>query len=87
MPNPRSSNFERELDEAIFSFADIQSELNYKRAKTALHDLVERLDLSERERTGLETEIEGLETMLDKLESDVVQIAAFGMVGRENPPC
>jgi small GTP-binding protein len=82
MPNPRTSNFERELDEAIFSFADIQSELNYKRAKTALHELVERLDLSARERTGLEAEIEGLETMLDKLESDVVQIAAFGMVGR-----
>jgi small GTP-binding protein len=30
----------------------------------------------------LETEINDLETMLDKLESMVVQIAAFGMVGR-----
>lgn len=82
MSAPRSSDLERELDEAIFSFADIQSELHYKQAKTALHELVDRLDLSPRERTGLEDSLRDLETLLDKLESDVVQIAAFGMVGR-----
>ena len=40
------------------------------------------LDLSPGEKLGLEVEIHDLETMLDKLESMVVQIAAFGMVGR-----
>ncbi|MDC0831502.1 hypothetical protein CKA32_004197 [Geitlerinema sp. FC II] len=82
MSSRRSSDFERELDEAIFSFADIQAELHYKQAKNALHELVDRLDLSDRERMGLEEQIRGLESTLDKLESDVVQIAAFGMVGR-----
>jgi small GTP-binding protein len=75
-------NWEEELDSAIFTFDDIQAELNYKQAKTALKNLVNNLDLSPGEKLGLEVEIHDLETMLDKLESMVVQIAAFGMVGR-----
>jgi small GTP-binding protein len=75
-------NWEEELDNAIFTFDDIQAELNYKQAKTALRNLVNNLDLSPAEKSGLEMEINDLETMLDKLESMVVQIAAFGLVGR-----
>ena len=75
-------NWEEELDSAIFTFDDIQAELNYKQAKTALRNLVNNLALSPGETSGLEAEIHDLETMLDKLESMVVQIAAFGMVGR-----
>jgi small GTP-binding protein len=75
-------NWEEELDNAIFTFDDIQAELNYKQAKTALRNLVNNLDLSPTEKSGLEMEINDLETMLDKLESMVVQIAAFGLVGR-----
>ncbi len=71
-----------ELDSAIFSFTDIQAELNYKQARESLRELVANLDLTPRERTGLEAEIGGLEAMLDKLERSCVQIAAFGMVGR-----
>ncbi|MFM5900855.1 MAG: GTP-binding protein [Dolichospermum sp.] len=74
--------WEEELDSAIFTFDDIQAELNYKQAKTALRNLVNNLDLSPGEKLGLEAEIDDLETMLDKLESMVIQIAAFGMVGR-----
>ena len=77
-----SAELDRELEQAIWSFEDIQAELNYKQARTVLHDLVEGLDLEPWERRGLESEIGGLETMLDKLERSVVQIAAFGMVGR-----
>ena len=79
-----SSNppLDRELDRAIWSFDDIQSELNYKQAQRVLQDLVDSLDLTARERTGLEADIHGLQSMLDKLEGSVVQIAAFGMVGR-----
>jgi len=50
------------------SFEDIQAELNYKQAQTALRDLVANLDLTPQERTGLEAEIEQLETMLENLE-------------------
>ncbi|MDD1414058.1 GTP-binding protein [Dolichospermum sp. ST_con] len=74
--------WEEELDNVIFTFDDIQAELNYKQAKTALRNLVNNIDLSSTEKSGLEAEIHDLETMLDKLESMVVQIAAFGMVGR-----
>ena len=76
------SNVDRELDDTILSFADIQAELNLRHAKDALRDIVENLDLTVQERTGLEPEIGGLEKMLDKLERACVQIAVFGMVGR-----
>jgi len=80
--SPLSSiNLDEELDSAILSFEDIQAELNYKQAQTALRDLVANLDLTP-QRTGLEAEIEQLETMLENLEHRVVQIAVFGMVGR-----
>ncbi|RAM51377.1 MAG: GTP-binding protein [Hapalosiphonaceae cyanobacterium JJU2] len=85
LPDPHqsnASNWEKELDNAIFSFEDIQAELNYKQAQTALRNLVANLDLSPEEQAGLETEINDLETMLGKLDSMVVHIAAFGMVGR-----
>ena len=77
-----SLRWEEELDSAIFSFEDIQTELNYKQAQTALRNLVTNLDLTPQEKTGLEAEITDLETMLGKLDRMVVQIAAFGMVGR-----
>ncbi|GAA6620552.1 GTP-binding protein [Scytonema sp. NUACC26] len=85
--NPASTDdnslqWEKELDSAIFTFEDIQAELNYKQAQTALHNLVTHLDLTPQEQEGLETEIADLETMLGKLDRMVVQIAAFGLVGR-----
>ncbi|MGA7933320.1 MAG: GTP-binding protein, partial [Kovacikia sp.] len=77
-----SGEFSQELDEAIFSFDDIQADLNYRQAQGALRDLVEHLDLTPQERQGLELEIGSLESMLDKLDRQVVHIAVFGMVGR-----
>jgi GTP-binding protein Era len=85
LPDPHesdSSSWEEELDKAIFSFEDIQAELNYKQAQTALRSLVAKLDLTPQEKRGLEEEIGDLEVMLGKLDRMVVQIAAFGMVGR-----
>jgi len=72
----------QELDEAINGFDSIQADLNYRQAQAALRDLVHNLDLSEVERRGLEPEITGLSSMLDKLDRQVIHIAAFGMVGR-----
>ncbi len=77
-----SLNWDEQLDSAIFTFEDIQAELNYKQARTALRNLVDKLDLTQEEKDGLEMQIGDLETMLLKLERMVVQIAAFGMVGR-----
>ena len=77
-----SDRQDRELEEAILNFVDIQADLNYKQAKDSLRELVGNLDLTPREREGFESEISELETMLDKLERTVVQIAVFGMVGR-----
>ncbi|MEA5513781.1 GTP-binding protein, partial [Nodularia sp. UHCC 0506] len=85
LPEPHHSdspNWEEELDNAIFSFEDIQRSLDYKQAQTALRNLVTNLDLTPQEKSGLENELADLETMLGKLDSMVVQIAAFGMVGR-----
>ncbi|NES75318.1 MULTISPECIES: GTP-binding protein [Okeania] len=75
-------NVYRELDNTILSFADIQAELNIRNAKDALKEIVDNIDLTPEERTGLDSEISGLESMLEKLEKASVHIAVFGMVGR-----
>ena len=82
---PRNNNQQqitKDLDNVIVSFAEIQEELNYKKAQDSLRKLVDRIDLTAQEQNGLASEIDRLVTMLDKLERYVVQIAVFGMVGR-----
>jgi len=69
-------------DEDDLSFDYIRTELNYKQAKRTLRDIVTNLDLTPREKQGMEAELEELQQMMDKLERNVVQIAVFGMVGR-----
>jgi small GTP-binding protein len=71
-----------DIDSALLSFEAIQEELNYKQAQSSLRDLVNKLDLTPQEQTGLETDIDRLSSMLEKLDTSVVQIAAFGIVGR-----
>ncbi|NJK41703.1 MAG: DUF697 domain-containing protein [Acaryochloridaceae cyanobacterium SU_2_1] len=75
-------DLEDELDQTIQEFEQIQAELGYQQAQSALSALVEKLDLTPRERSGLETEINSLQSMLDKLENQVIHIAVFGMVSR-----
>ncbi|NET28248.1 GTP-binding protein [Okeania sp. SIO1I7] len=75
-------NLDRELDNTILSFADIQAELNIRNAKDVLKEIVDNIDLTPEERTGLDSEISGLESMLEKLEKASIHIAVFGMVGR-----
>jgi hypothetical protein len=85
LPEPEflsSLDSDQDLDRAIWSVEEIQAELNYKQAQDALRDLVTNLDLTPQEQAGLESEIEDLANLLDKLERTCVQIAAFGMVGR-----
>ncbi len=71
-----------ELDQTIQEFDDIQADLSYQQAQWALSLLVQRMDLTDQERVGLETEIQQLQVMLEKLEQQVVHIAVFGMVSR-----
>ena len=71
-----------DLDEALVSFDEIQEQLNYQQAQDSLRNLVNHLDLTHREQIGLESELNSLTEMLEKLEYSLVQIAAFGMVGR-----
>jgi GTPase len=71
-----------QLDETLQTFEQIQADLSYQQAQSSLKELVQRLDLSNRERSGVEVELNQLQTMLDKLEQQIVHIAVFGMVSR-----
>lgn len=75
-------NVRDELDQVIISFKDIQAEINYQHSQKLLCNLISNLDLTAEEQMGLETEIERLAGMLDKLEQSIIQISVFGMVGR-----
>ena len=57
-------------------------DLRYEQAIAAVNTLIQKLNLSDRERAGLKTDISHLHGVLDKLENQVVHIAVFGMVGR-----
>lgn len=73
---------EKEWENTIINFAHLQGEINYKQAQESLENLLLNLDLKEEEKQGLETDIEHLTQLLQKLEDSVISIAAFGMVGR-----
>lgn len=73
---------EEDWDNTILDFANLQGEINYQKAQESLRNLLTNLDLKQEEKQGLDTEINHLQEMLDKLENSVIQIAAFGMVGK-----
>ena len=79
---PPNADLDSQLETTVSDFSNLQADLNYQQAQTVLRELVSNLDLSPRERSGLETELTSLQTLLDKLDRQVVQIAVFGMVGR-----
>lgn len=79
--SPEAQN-QTDLEQTLFSFQEITAELNYRKAQSSLRSLIGNIDLTAEEQTGLESQIDRLSLMLDKLEQSVVQIAAFGMVGR-----
>lgn len=64
------------------TFEQLNNELHYRQAQRTLRSIIAQLDLTARERSGLEADIAGLEMVLDKLDRQVLQIAVFGMVGR-----
>jgi GTPase len=76
------ANRQTELEQTLIDFEEITAELNYRKAQNSLRSLIANIDLTAEEQQGLESDIDRLTQMLDKLEQSVVQIAAFGMVGR-----
>jgi GTPase len=70
------------LTETIDGFDRLQSDRNYQRARDSLRQILVDLDLTQRERLGLESEIAELKELLAKLDRAVFQVAAFGLVGR-----
>lgn len=71
-----------EWETTIIDFANLQGEINYRQAQQSLRGLLDNWDLQPEEEIGLETEIGRLSSMLEKLDQSIIQIAAFGMVGR-----
>jgi hypothetical protein len=70
------------LDAVVQDFDSLQAQLTYRQAQGTLQTLLERLTLTPRERTHLQSEVQQLTGWLTKLEQAVVQIAVFGLVGR-----
>ena len=64
------------------TFDQLTDDLRYQQAIASVKKLIASLDLSPREKAGLEAEINHLHGVLQKLEDQVLHIAAFGMVGR-----
>ncbi|MEO1589807.1 MAG: DUF697 domain-containing protein [Cyanobacteria bacterium J06632_22] len=62
--------------------ASSETALDYHQAIDAVDQLVDRLELSPRERAGLEAELASLKGLRQKLTDAVVHIAVFGLVGR-----
>ena len=60
----------------------LQDDLNLHQARQSLRQLAANLDLSPEEQAGLEADLAELQTFIDKVEGEVIHIAAFGMVGR-----
>ncbi|MDB9524460.1 DUF697 domain-containing protein [Oscillatoria sp. CS-180] len=77
-----SSNLADELDQVVTEFEDFQSDLTYEQARGVLQSMLERLDLSPREASGLQQELQQLTGLMQKLDRAVIQIAVFGLVGR-----
>ena len=77
-----TENNSLDLEQTLLGFQEITADLNYRKAQNSLRNLIGNIDLTAEEQAGLEQEIERLTQMLDKLERSVIQIAAFGMVGR-----
>ncbi len=80
--NAPKPNFNPSSQGDFLSFDDIFAELHYHQAQRTLRSLLDNLDLSPRERRGLEAEIDALQAMVEKLENQVIRIVVFGMVGR-----
>ncbi|MEM9484978.1 MAG: GTP-binding protein [Cyanobacteria bacterium P01_F01_bin.116] len=61
---------------------DQLADVHYEQAQASLRQVIDGLDLTPREREGLQPEIDNLLGFKKKLEQGTVHLAVFGMVGR-----
>ncbi|MGB3768030.1 MAG: DUF697 domain-containing protein [Phormidesmis sp.] len=81
--SPKLHNLDAESKAtSTHEFDQLTDDLRYQQAIAAVSNLIDNLDLSARERVNLDAEIHHLDGVLRKLETQVVHIAVFGMVGR-----
>ncbi|MBE9076902.1 GTP-binding protein [Romeria aff. gracilis LEGE 07310] len=71
-----------QLAQTLAEFEALAADLHYQQAIETVQQLIQQLDLTPRERAGLESEIQSLDGLLSKLEHTVIHIAVFGLVGR-----
>ena len=82
LPENNHSTLADELEQVVLDFEDLQAELAYDQAKGVLQSLLDRLNLTPREASSLQEEMQRLSTLLQKLDQAVIHIAVFGLVGR-----
>lgn len=82
LPNLSNATGEMSGGRTLDKLESLTDDLRYDQAIAAVTTLIHKLDLSPRERSGLDTEINHLHSVLHKLEHQVIHIAVFGMVGR-----
>lgn len=82
LPADEAADLADELDTVILEFEDLQAQLTYDQARGALASIFDHLQLTPREATGLQDEVEQLQRLMQKLDHAVIQIAVFGLVGR-----
>ena len=68
--------------DSSWNLRELTNQINYRKAQRSLRTLLRNLDLNTAESEAIAEELDRLSEMLDKLEHSVVQIAAFGLVGR-----
>ncbi|NEZ58285.1 DUF697 domain-containing protein [Adonisia turfae] len=81
MTNLSDSSLEPSPDN-LPEFDQLAADLYYGQAQASLKQVIDSLDLTPREREGLQPEINNLLGLQHKLEQGSLHIAAFGMVGR-----
>lgn len=78
-----SSDFSSEpLSNNLEDLDQIAAELYYGQAQDSLKQVIDDLDLTPREREGLQPEIDNLLGLQQKLQHGTLHLAVFGMVGR-----
>lgn len=81
-PRGDSASNAQEWEQTLKTLEHYQANLDVQSSQQVLTRLFDRLDLTPRERQGLDPTLGQLRTMLTRLEQSVIQIAVFGLVGR-----
>ncbi|NEQ50625.1 MAG: DUF697 domain-containing protein [Leptolyngbya sp. SIO3F4] len=82
MSNLSDSSFSTNGLSDLENFDKVAADLQYKQAQASLKQVIDGLDLTPREREGLQPEIDNLLGFQRKLENCKLNLAVFGMVGR-----